>query len=313
MKLGTVRRGFILRTHRGKSETVSGFASRAVAVAASVFLLCLLNFIARVSPAMAQGSSAQVLHNEDVIQMVQAKLSDGLIVAKIKSSSCKFDTGTSQLIKLKSEGVSDAVLKAMAECGTPAAAPATATAPPADPNNPDSPHAPGIYLLKQGSAGRQMITLEPTASSGERTGGMFKMAMSYGLAKANYKMAIPGHQATLRAQEPRPTFYFYFATTAGAMGQGPTNPSDFSLVKLDQKKDRREVIVGRAGITGISSGVSSKEAVAFNAESVRAGVYRVVPKDDLKPGEYAFFFATSAQTMGLTGAKLFAFGIDRGK
>ena len=282
-------------------------------VAPSVLLLCLLSVAATVSPAMAQGNSAQVLHNEDVVQMVRAKLSDGLIVAKIKSSACRFDTSTSQLIKLKSEGVSDAVLKAMAECGAPAAAPAAAATTPADPNDPDSPHAPGIYLLEQGSAGRQMITLEPTASSGERTGGMFKMAMSYGLAKANYKMAIPGHQAKIRVQEPRPTFYFYFATAAGSMGQGPTNPSDFSLVKLDQKNNRREVVVGRAGITGISSGVSSKDAVPFDAESIRPGVYKVVAKDDLKPGEYAFFSATSAQTMGLTGGKLFAFGIDRGK
>ena len=142
---------------------------------------------------------------------------------------------------------------------------------------------------------------------------MFKMAMSYGLAKAKYKMAIPGHQAKIRVQEQRPTFYFYFATAAGSMGQGPTNPSDFSLVKLDQKKNRREVVVGRAGITGVSSGVSSKDSVAFDAQSIRPGVYKVVPKDDLKPGEYAFFFATSAQTMGLTGGKLFAFGIDRAK
>ncbi|HXH48545.1 MAG TPA: hypothetical protein VNM47_04155 [Terriglobia bacterium] len=313
MKWGADGRGFIRKTHCGKSKKISPYRSGAVAVAASVFLLYLLAMAAIGSPAMAQGNSAQVLHNEDVVQMVQAKFSDTLIIAKIKSSGCKFDTSTGQLIKLKSEGVSDEVLKAMAECGAPAASPAATTAPPADPNNPDSPHAPGIYLLEQGSAGRQMITLEPTASSGEKTGGMFKMAMSYGLAKANYKMAIPGHQATIRVQEPRPTFYFYFATAAGAMGQGPTNPSDFSLVKLDQKKDRREVIVGRAGITGISSGVSSKDAAAFDAESVRPGVYKVVPKDDLKPGEYAFFFATSAQTMGLTGGKLFAFGIDRGK
>ncbi len=313
MKWSGIGRGFIRKIHCGKGEEVGRYAERAVAVAASVFLLYLLSVVATVSPAMAQGRSAQVLHNEDVIQMVQAKFSDGLIVAKIKSSACKFDTGTSQLIKLKSEGVSEEVLKAMAECGSPAAAPATAAAPTADPNNPDSPHAPGIYLLKQGSTGHEMITLEPTASSGEKTGGMFKMAMSGGLAKANYKMAIPGHQATIRVQEPRPTFYFYFSTNAGSMGQGPTNPSDFSLVKLDQKKDEREVIVGRAGITGISSGVSSKDDVPFEADSVRAGVYKVVPKDDLKPGEYAFFFATSAQTMGLTGGKLFAFGIDRGE
>ena len=125
-------------------------------------------------------------------------------------------------------------------------------------------------------------------------------------------MAVPGSQASVRVEEPRPVFYFYFETKAGGMGEGPTNPSDFALVKLDKKKNQREVVVGRAGLTGISSGVSSKDAVTFDSENVRAGVFKVVPKEDLKPGEYAFFFATSAQTMGISGGKLFAFGIDRG-
>jgi hypothetical protein len=291
----------------------------AAAVAASVFLFYLLGAAVMASPAMAQGNSAPVLHNEDVIQMVHAKLSDGLIVAKIKSSPCKFDTSTEQLIKLKSEGVSDEVLKAMAECGAPATAPAAATAPPADPNNPDSPHAPGIYLLKQGPEGGQMITLEPTSYSGEKMGGFFKAGMTYGLAKVKYKVTVPGRQASLRIQDPRPTFYFYFDVKAGSfgssggMGGGPTNPNDFALARLEEKKDQREVVVGQMGITGGSTGIRSQDSVPFDAESVRPGEYKVVPKEDLKPGEYCFFFGRSGQTMGLTGGTLFAFGIDRGE
>jgi hypothetical protein len=281
---------------------------KAFAVTGSIVVFSLLFGAMAIPLGMAQ--TTQTLHDQDIIEMVRAKLSDDVIVAKIKSSSCKFDNSTEQLIKMKSEGVSDAVLKAMAECGTPTSATATPAGPPPNPNDPSSPHAPGIYYLRSGPAGQTMTELQPTASSGERTGGMFKMAMTGGIAKAKYKMSIPGREASLRVQEPRPTFYFYFATTAGAMGQGPTSPNDFSLVKLDKKKDRREVVVGRAGITGVSSGVSSDAAVAFDAESVSAGIYKVVPKEDLKPGEYAFFFATSAQTMGLTGGKLFDFGIN---
>ena len=47
--------------------------------------------------------------------MVKAGLDDTIIVAKIKSSSCQFDTTPDTLIQLKREGISSAVLKTMAE------------------------------------------------------------------------------------------------------------------------------------------------------------------------------------------------------
>ena len=46
--------------------------------------------------------------------MVEAKLSDA-VIAEIESSTGKFDTSIDGLIKLKGAGVSDALVKAMAE------------------------------------------------------------------------------------------------------------------------------------------------------------------------------------------------------
>jgi hypothetical protein len=63
----------------------------------------------------AQGTapSGAQLQNEDVIKMVKAGLDDAIIIAKIGSSKCQFDTSTDALIQLKQSGVSAAVLKAM--------------------------------------------------------------------------------------------------------------------------------------------------------------------------------------------------------
>ena len=58
------------------------------------------------------------LNNQDVIKMVKAGLSDTLIVAKIRSSKCQFDTSANALIQLKQSGVSDAVFKAVFGAGT---------------------------------------------------------------------------------------------------------------------------------------------------------------------------------------------------
>jgi tetratricopeptide (TPR) repeat protein len=58
------------------------------------------------------------LTNNDIIKLVQARIADSIIIAKIKSSSCDFDTSTDALIKLKQTGVSDAVQQAMVEAST---------------------------------------------------------------------------------------------------------------------------------------------------------------------------------------------------
>jgi hypothetical protein len=62
----------------------------------------------------ARGAAVEaVLQNQDVIKMVKAGLDDALIIAKIGSSKCQFDTSTDALIQLKQSGVSAAVLKAV--------------------------------------------------------------------------------------------------------------------------------------------------------------------------------------------------------
>src|SRR5260370_29965968 len=70
------------------------------------------------------------LPNDEIIKLVLAKMPDSVVLAKIKSSTCEFDTSSDALIKLKQAGVSDAVLQAMVE------------APPPNPGGPE-PEKPG--------------------------------------------------------------------------------------------------------------------------------------------------------------------------
>jgi hypothetical protein len=57
------------------------------------------------------------LKNEDIIKMAKAGFDDAIIIAKIGSSQCQFDTSTDALIRLKQSGVSAAVLKAVVGVG----------------------------------------------------------------------------------------------------------------------------------------------------------------------------------------------------
>jgi len=64
-----------------------------------------------------EDSDPNLLTNDKVIKMASVKLGDAVILGKIKTSQCNFDTSTDALIKLKQAGVSDTVLQAMIEAG----------------------------------------------------------------------------------------------------------------------------------------------------------------------------------------------------
>src|ERR1044072_600117 len=75
-------------------------------------LLFALTFFA--TPTFSQDSVLQ-LTNADILTMVKAKVPENLILQKIETSRCNFDTFPSVLAELKYKGVSDAVLTAMFE------------------------------------------------------------------------------------------------------------------------------------------------------------------------------------------------------
>jgi len=75
-------------------------------------------------------SSSAVLTNDDIIKLVQAKLPDSVVLAKIKSSSCDFHTSSDALIKLQHAGVSNSVLQAMVEAPPPPTPPDPGENPP---------------------------------------------------------------------------------------------------------------------------------------------------------------------------------------
>jgi SH3 domain-containing protein len=79
-------------------------------IALCVFFTCSVS---------ANGSQSGVgpaeLTNKDVLEMLNAELSQEVVVAKIKSSSCKFDTSPDALKALKTAKVPDAVILAMVQ------------------------------------------------------------------------------------------------------------------------------------------------------------------------------------------------------
>jgi hypothetical protein len=77
-----------------------------------------------------RAASVHALTNTNVMKMHVIHLGSDVIIAKIKSSPCEFDTTPGALQKLKTAGVSDKVILAMVQAPS-------ASAPPPEPKHPD--------------------------------------------------------------------------------------------------------------------------------------------------------------------------------
>jgi hypothetical protein len=86
-------------------------------------------------------------------------------------------------------------------------------------------------------------------------------------------------------REHRPSFYLYVPEGGDA--------SDYLIIKLNKKGDRREFQVGSfGGITGGKSGVQRDKEVPFKSEHVGIRTYKINLDAEFRPGEYAFFMGT---------------------
>ncbi|MFZ0580032.1 MAG: SH3 domain-containing protein [Candidatus Acidiferrales bacterium] len=77
------------------------------------------------------------LDNRDILKMRGMRLSDGVIISKIKSSKCDFDTSPAALQKLRSAGLPDQVILAMIQAPHASDEPATKPVDTVDVNIPD--------------------------------------------------------------------------------------------------------------------------------------------------------------------------------
>jgi len=267
-------------------------------------------------PSPTGQSAPQTTNNALIVKLLQAGYSDDEILSAIAQASGGYDTSEGGLAALKQAGVSDAVVAAIVQkAGAPvqpgASSTLLATLAAQDPNDPMSLHKAGIYLMTSTPDGKAKMVLINQANSGNPSlgvGSVLAMGFSYGIHKAKLTDQIPGAHAAVRPQGRSPVFYMYIpengyfydvstafmaASTAAGASSTMGTPAQFSLMLMDDKKDHREIEVGKMGMwSGEKSAIDEKKAVKFNAEKIAQYIYKVTPATALKPGEYAFVAAT---------------------
>ncbi|MGZ4828696.1 MAG: hypothetical protein ACXV78_03565 [Candidatus Angelobacter sp.] len=265
----------------------------------------------------AAAAQADVVTNQTVMDMVNAKLPADLIVTKIQTSKTSFDLSTDSLVKLNQNSVPSDVIKAMMQKSSAPAPVATPAAEPTDPNDPNTWHDPGIYAYVSNGRERKLMMLEPTVYSQGKSGGAFASAMTYGIAKMKWKAVVRNAHANVKMGDPQATFYFYFEEKGAGLSHaefgGTSTPNEFTLLKFDVKKDTRETTVMKANAFGSSAGTDDKANVPFGFEKVKPGIYKVTAKKPLSPGEYCFLSASygSAFAPGAAQAsRLFDFSLE---
>jgi hypothetical protein len=226
--------------------------------------------------------------NKDVIDMTAVGLSDDLIIAKIRGAAAggtlQFDTSVDGLKELKAAKVSDEVIKVMINPAPAAAQVVVASTPISnDPNLP--PPEVGVYW-KNANA---FVLIEGQAISQAKVGGKAGSMFTYGMRNEHWDAYLNGPQSKNVIQDRQPVFYLYVPDGASS--------SDFVLITLEKKVNRREFQIGSfGGITGGKSGVKRDKEVAFTAEHAGIRTYKIKLNVAIQPGEYAFFMGTGQQS-----------------
>jgi hypothetical protein len=236
-----------------------------------IFLITLImGFLLMAAPVFAE----ETLTNETVVTMVKAGLGEDLIIMKIKSSPSAFDLSTDSIIKLKTQGVNENILKAMMETkgettqGQKTETPQTKDAKP-------SPYG-SLFLYNNG----KYITMYNVAAVlQEGTKNAIMRGLNMSLHDERY-LIINGISAKLRLKSNSPiTPVFY---TRG-------NPAgSLIMVKLSQQpeKTRRYVILYRRPGSN-SYETSDENKVSAIATPAEEDLFKLTTKDPLPSGEYA--------------------------
>lgn len=249
-------------------------------------------------------SKKDVLTNQKIIQLSDMGLSSSSIVTKIKNSQTNFDVSTAALIELKGEGVNGDVINEMINAESKQNSQSSSQK---DMSDPLVMHRRGIYYYNPSNASKPLRRVDPAVISGGQSGGFGQAVAShytYGLAKSSAKSSLPGPNSRFQIAESNPEFYFYFDANS------ESSPNEYVLVKLVEKKDSREMIVGAANAYGSFTGIPQKVKVPFDYSEEADNIYKMTFKTPLQKGEYCFLYAGSSPSLG-SNEKVFDFGISK--
>lgn len=225
----------------------------------------------------------------EIVKLLRSGIGEDVITAKIVRAGKSYDLSADDLILLKQAGATGALLKTMMNPSPAAPAPAAASAPASE-----YPDEQGVYVRVKG----EWKSIEPEVVN-MRTANTLGMAFSYGIAKAKIKGDIKGVKSQMQVAAP---IELLIKCAEGV------SATEYQVVTMELKGDRREFEAAQMGLTGAKSG-ARKGILEIKFAKVGKATYRGT-LTDIKRGEYGILppgAATSASTA--SSGKVYAFGI----
>lgn len=235
------------------------------------FWLLIVLAAVTIFSSLTYAQEREVVTNTTILKMLKAKLSEDIIITKVRNSKTDFDLSTDGLIKLKEAGVSDNIINAMQN---PQSEP-----PAAQENRGASVTSSGeIFIIHGGKP----IEMEYVAGFTKVMGSSaFPIGFGMGAIKTKFVIMANGEHASLRIKNRNSAFITKL------------HPSEIGLVKFDtdtyNKKPVRYVLrVGDMWQTQGQAAAPGQTNIDFDYKKESNGMYKVTLKAPLEKGEYGF-------------------------
>jgi hypothetical protein len=228
--------------------------------------------------------------------MVGLGLSDDVIIDKIHTTQAtEFDTSVAALRTLKAAKVSDAVIRAMINSSAFVSVPSKAVVVSGTHNI--LPEEVGVYVVIKG----KVIEMEPEIVNWQ-TGGWIKSHASLGIVKGDKNGKVMKSKSPFEVSDN--PVEFFIKTLEG------TSVTEYQLLRLHEKNDRREFRAATGGVIHQSGGAAGND-VPFSPEKIGSRSWKIV-LSDLPKGQYGFLPPGVESASISASGKMYTFGIVEG-
>jgi hypothetical protein len=213
--------------------------------------------------------------------MLEAKISEEIVAAKVKRTGVALDPTPAQLVTLKKAGASDSLLALLMDPTKSYERPAAAEPPAATPAATPAAQAPapaappvreiGVYFKKKG----EWVEIQPEVVNW-KTGGTLKSLASVGVVKKDLNGNIDGPSS--RNSVTAPVELLVITPEGVAV-------TEYQLLRFRVNKDYREFRSVTGGILNQRSG-AMRDLVPFEGKKVASRQFEIVLPANLGAGQY---------------------------
>ena len=240
------------------------------------------------SVAFASGQAKSVLTNQDVTDMIKGNLPESTIVLSIQhAQGSKFDASPAALIQLKADGATQKILDAIVLGPKPAETADQSIVVNGINNLPKENFEDVVgYFRVRLADGATTKDLKWVPYDSKTYSGKKKIPYAGIFFKKDTYFKIPGSYSDFKIANMSPQFEV--TLTSGAKASAIVN-----IVRLEVTSTARKIMVAQEGTFRSTKGIRAQDIFESNVEEIRSSAatgftqYRLTPKTNLKPGEYA--------------------------